>query len=59
MEIVERILGTYIPLCCLSLPAFVFFALAAALPFAFLALTGQRTGKKAAASKGQEAKSGE
>jgi hypothetical protein len=47
MEIVKQIVGTYIPLCCLSLPVFVFFILAAALPVAFLALSGQGAQKEA------------
>jgi hypothetical protein len=51
MEIVERVLGAYIPLCCLSLPVLGFFALVAALPVAFFAMTGQR-------AKGQEGESG-
>ena len=42
MEIVEQIVGTYIPLCCLSIPVLGFFALVAALPVAFFASTGQR-----------------
>ena len=54
MEIVKQIVGTYIPLCCLSLPVFVFFILAAALPVAFLALSSQGSQKKAG-SKKQEA----
>jgi uncharacterized membrane protein len=54
MEIVGNIFGTYIPLCCLSLPVLGFFALVAALPVAFLALSKQEAG-----SKGQEAGSRE
>ena len=50
MEIVERILGTYVPVCCLGIPALVFFALAAALPAAFLALTSQEGGEGEAGS---------
>ena len=46
MEIVEQIVGTYIPLCCLSVPVLVFFALAAALPVAFFALSSQGQEKK-------------
>jgi hypothetical protein len=48
MEIIGRILGTYVPLCCVSLPVLGFFAIAAALPVAFLALTrqGKQTGSK-------------
>jgi hypothetical protein len=46
MEIVGRIVGTYIPLCCLGIPVLVFFALAAALPTAFLALTSQKGSKE-------------
>jgi hypothetical protein len=42
MEIIGRILGTYVPLCCVSLPVLGFFAIAAALPVAFLALTRQK-----------------
>ena len=41
MKIVEQILGTYIPLCCLSVPALVFFGLAALLPVAFFSMTSQ------------------
>ena len=41
MEIVEQIVGLYVPLCCLSLPVLIFFALVAALPTAFLALSSQ------------------
>jgi flagellar biosynthesis component FlhA len=54
MQIVKQIVGAYIPLCCLSLPIFVFFILAAALPVAFLALSGQGA-KQEARSKKQEA----
>jgi hypothetical protein len=54
MEIVERILGTYIPLCCLSLPVLGFFALAAALPVAFFAMTGQRAKEQGAGSRRRE-----
>lgn len=61
MEIVGNIFGTYIPLCCLSLPVLGFFALVAALPVAFLAMSGQEAGgrKQEAESKGQEAGSRE
>jgi hypothetical protein len=61
MEIVGNIFGTYIPLCCLSLPVLGFFALVAALPVAFLALSKQEAGsrKQEAGSKGQEARSKE
>ena len=52
MEIVERIVGAYIPLCCLGLPVLGFFALIAALPVAFLALSSQ--GPKEENSKEQE-----
>ena len=51
MEIVERVLGAYIPLCCLSLPVLGFFALVAALPVAFFALTGQRPQEKKGSKK--------
>ena len=48
MQVIAKIVGTYIPLCCLSIPVFGFFALVAAMPVAFLALTGQgaKVGKK-------------
>lgn len=46
MEIVEQLLGTYTPLCCLSIPVLVFFALAAMLPVAFFSLTGQQAPKE-------------
>jgi hypothetical protein len=51
MEIVEQILGTYIPLCCLSVPALVFFGLVAALPVAFFSLTSQGGKEKEVGSK--------
>ncbi|MFO7697209.1 MAG: hypothetical protein R6X16_08635 [Anaerolineae bacterium] len=51
MEIVKQIVGTYIPLCCLSLPVFGFFILVAALPVAFLALSAQGVRKQEKASK--------
>ena len=46
MEIVGNILGVYIPLCCLSLPMLVFFALVAVLPVAFLTMSKQGTGSR-------------
>jgi hypothetical protein len=46
MEIVERIVGAYIPLCCLGLPVLIFFALVAVLPTAFLALSSQGSKEK-------------
>ena len=54
MQIVERIFGTYVPLCCLSIPVLFFFALAAALPVAYISLTSQegRTRKEELGEKG-------
>ena len=43
MEIVEKILGTYVPLCCFSVPVLGFFALVAALPVIFVSLTSQQS----------------
>jgi len=51
MKVVEQILGTYIPLCCISLPVLGFFGLVAALPVAFFALTGQRSLKEKGSKK--------
>ena len=54
MKVIEQILGTYIPLCCISLPVLGFFGLVAALPVAFFALTGQGTKEKEARNRKQE-----
>jgi hypothetical protein len=59
MKVIEQILGTYIPLCCISLPVLGFFGLVAALPVAYFALTGQGAREKEAGSRDQGAQSGE
>ena len=41
MEIVEQIVGAYIPLCCLSIPVLGFLLLVALLPAGFIALSSQ------------------
>ena len=51
MEIVEQILGAYIPLCCLGFPVILFFAFIAVLPVAFLALSSQEAREKEAKNK--------